>query len=1003
MPQNNNSAPQQPNVYQLTNLMNDLQPLMHDLSIHQRQIGSEILSEFCSARNSQEVTILWEQECRHPIVQSKPMTIIHYNIRHFYANQVDLVDLIDQHSPSIVSINELGTLIPKRTIQRLLFSYNIFLKEGTNPHGGAVLAIDKKLSCEQIETNLPNMIAVRTGIKEQQYVVASIYSPPTEDLPLAAMTKLIDNEKKVIIAGDLNAKHPDWGCPQTNTKGRRLAEWLSTRKMKVLNHGINTSLRSTTTIDLIISNEPPGTTESTSLSYNGSDHLPILTKFFNVYLSNDRQVIPRTNWKLYPLILSVLFHQLKIDQEESIKTPEGTHQWFIEFEQFLAALKRRLTEWKEVGRRRPSISPSMRILLRHKHYLQNRYRHSKLEEDRIRLRSWSTLVKHEFQSLRQRTWEQFLSNVTSPNPNLFWKTVNQLNKKKPADFSALREGDIIHRSSSNIVSCLTRHFIERHAPPPLNLVNPVDKQADTLWNQLKSPNDELLETMSKETDLQFELKEVEKTIQALKNKKSTGFDRVSNQMVKLLPAHYHGLLTKAYNKLFQNVHWGNEWKSARTICLNKVDNPAPSTNQLRPISMLPTFSKIYEKLFLARFNQWTNRMNILPWQQSGARSHQAITSRVNCLVEQITQSLRHSSFIPVVYIDFLQAFDKLWIQGLLLKLKKLDCPTAYLLWLTNYFTGRTLKIDHGGTESLSINVHRGAPQGSCIGPIMYVIAHHDLLQCLQDPTHAHAYIDDIAIAYVPSIHLKRIHQIEEIEKRINTDMLSLSKYSAEWHQPLNPQKTEMVVYRHSAQCPQLKVSYDGTRIKQTKCFKYLGFHLDSRLSFQTMIDAQLTKSRKAYQILKHIHRQFPSHVKLKMKFFNTYIWPHLYLTSTIYCMLSQTGQKRLASFYRRCLRMIHLLFQCPSEELHNHFNLPTIEKRFKSSLQKRLKNIQLHEHSLIECSLQAKYQFNVLHQHYRTKPFLNMMPQGRPNKRLVSLLDSDTLTFFDRLCNLVLG
>ncbi|CAF3552563.1 unnamed protein product [Rotaria sp. Silwood1] len=194
-------------------------------------------------------------------------------------------------------------------------------------------------------------------------------------------------------------------------------------------------------------------------------------------------------------------------------------------------------------------------------------------------------------------------------------------------------------------------------------------------------------------------------------------------------------------------------------------------------------------------------MNILPSQQSGARPHQATTSRVNCLLEQITQSQRYNSFTPVVYIDFLQAFDKLWHQGLLLKLKRLDCSSSYLVWLANYFSNRTLKIDYGEVVSTLINVERGAPQGSCLGPVMYVIIHHDLQQCFRDPTYVHAYVDDIAIAYVLSIHLKYKLQVAEIEERINNDMLMLRKYTNDWHQPLNPMKSEMVIYHKVVQRP----------------------------------------------------------------------------------------------------------------------------------------------------------------------------------------------------------
>ncbi|CAF4600977.1 unnamed protein product [Rotaria magnacalcarata] len=169
-----------------------------------------------------------------------------------------------------------------------------------------------------------------------------------------------------------------------------------------------------------------------------------------------------------------------------------------------------------------------------------------------------------------------------------------------------------------------------------------------------------LEKEAVDSDLKFSVQDIKDAIRSLRSKKSSGFDQVSNTMIRLLPEHYHALLTQAYNDLFRNAQWGSEWKTARNICLNKSENPAPITDQLRPISMLPTFSKIYEKLFLTKFNSWATRMNILPAQQSGARSHQATTSRVNCLLEQITQSLRYDSFTPVVYIDLLQAFDKLW-------------------------------------------------------------------------------------------------------------------------------------------------------------------------------------------------------------------------------------------------------------------------------------------------------------------------------------------------------
>jgi hypothetical protein len=331
--------------------------------------------------------------------------------------------------------------------------------------------------------------------------------------------------------------------------------------------------------------------------------------------------------------------------------------------------------------------------------------------------------------------------------------MKRLKCKKTADFTALSHAAETRREPAVIVDMLENHFTERHTLPNVDSSNQTVKEALQCWQVFRQAEEDDIDMVLCQSDLRFDVREVGQTISALKVKNSSGLDKVSNKMVKLLPVRYHGALTQAYNRLFRSAYWGKNWKTARTICLNKPNNPIPTTTQLRPISMLPVFSKIYERLFLLRFNQWSRKMNILPAQQSGARAHQGTLSRVSCLLEQITQSQTYNTFTPVIYVDFLQAFDRLWHQGLLLKLKKLDCPAPFLIWLVKYFTNRSLVLDYGGVQSNPIRIERGAPQGSCLGPVVYITSHHDLPDVFSNPNDVHAYVDDIAIVYTPSIHL----------------------------------------------------------------------------------------------------------------------------------------------------------------------------------------------------------------------------------------------------------
>ncbi|CAF4460670.1 unnamed protein product, partial [Rotaria magnacalcarata] len=245
----------------------------------------------------------------------------------------DLIDMVNVYEPAIISLNELGAIIPDKNIKQLLFSYNGFTKEGTNPHGGIVLAIDTRLKSEFMDINEPTIIAARVIIEDQQFVVAIIYSPPTDQLPLASMSTLLKHSKNIIIVD--------------------------------------------TTIDLIISGEIPETSKSQSLPCTCSDHLPILTKLFRLKALDTKLLAPRTYWKLYTYILITLHDQLQAEQESAMNDLNNTYKWFLNLQQFSVALKLRVTVWEEVKRKRPSISSSLRILLHHRHYLQNRFRHSK--------------------------------------------------------------------------------------------------------------------------------------------------------------------------------------------------------------------------------------------------------------------------------------------------------------------------------------------------------------------------------------------------------------------------------------------------------------------------------------------------------------------------------------------------------------------------------------------------------------------------------------------------
>ncbi|CAF4095114.1 unnamed protein product, partial [Rotaria magnacalcarata] len=361
----------------------------------------------------------------------------------------------------------------------------------------------------------------------------SIYSPPNEPLPLKTMSSLNRISKNIIIVGDLNAKHPNWGCTSMNHKGRLLAVWLDNNdKYAIQKHDMKTSLRSDTTIDLVLTAPTISFSHCGTLFHTGSDHLPILMELNGINLQDNHYTISKTYGEIYKNILTIINPCVQKEKEKTYQ--DKPSKWFTFFQQLLEALKERVTIYHQTAQQRSTLSSSLRLMLKHKHYLQNKYRHSKLEEDRIRLQSWNKLVQYELKSFRQNNWMNFISEVASPNPTHFWKTVKCFNKKRTASFSAITENDNIRKTPEEIVNRLQNHFSSRFTAPTLNMNNSTDVLASKLWNQLSNSSHEDIELACENSDLKFTTQDLQSIIRKMNTKNSSGFDKVSNKMVKII-------------------------------------------------------------------------------------------------------------------------------------------------------------------------------------------------------------------------------------------------------------------------------------------------------------------------------------------------------------------------------------------------------------------------------------------------------------------------------------
>jgi hypothetical protein len=143
----------------------------------------------------------------------------------------------------------------------------------------------------------------------------------------------------------------------------------------------------------------------------------------------------------------------------------------------------------------------------------------------------------------------------------------------------------------------------------------------------------------------------------MKGKKSSGLDQVSNFIIKLLPPTYIESLVHRFNHWLNEGRYPDFWKTSKIVTLNKLKAGIPRSNQTRPISLLATHSKLFEKVLLDRIRSWVEGNKLVPSEQSGFRMNCLLQTRVLSIFQEVQNNLAANVPTLALYVDYEKAFD----------------------------------------------------------------------------------------------------------------------------------------------------------------------------------------------------------------------------------------------------------------------------------------------------------------------------------------------------------
>ena len=814
---------------------------------------------------------------QHQAVSS--FSVFHSNIRSINKNLDELSALLSNldHGFDVVGLSELWQPEDPTKLEKTfsLQGYHDFqMQKGSSQNSGCGIFIKKHLKYKvrnelnfsfSSDTEEFQIFFTEILFNVDNIIVGTIYRHPkgnslTEfQKTLKNILKIVQKEnKKIVIMGDFNIDllHYNNHNDTENFLNLMLQNLLIpqiTGPTRINDNG------NFTLIDNIFFSDPASAICSGNLLCQVSDHLPNFLKFEHNNEIKDEKTYKRDFSKYNPQKIKTDFQNLDlVNKFQNYETVDGKYDLLHRNLENILDLHVPLKEFKQKTKEdKPWINERIIKLIREKSRINQKYYNTGNPEYKKTYKIAKNKVNHEIRRSKYNYFKNFFENNQN-NIKKHWNAVNLILSKKKKDLtpsSILKNGNLI-TDPEQIAETINKYYT--NVAPDLVRKLPKSKSVfSTYLKKMTSPVDSFYCRLTNE-------EEVGEVIESLNQNKTEDIYRIPIRVLKDLKEGISEPLAEIFNTSFSKGVFPDKLKLAKVIPLHKGGDQSTPKN-FRPISILPIFDKILEKLMHSRLISYIKKHKILNNAQYGFQKHKSTSMAIIDLLDKVSQSLKNKSFSCCVFLDLAKAFDTVSHEILLKKLEHYGIRGISNNWFRSYLSNRKQSVSVNNKLSTELPISYGVPQGSILGPLLFILYINDIIKS-SNKLYFVQFADDTCL------FMKNKNKTT-LADEFNSELASVSDWLVSNKLSLNVNKSNFLFFsnQRDKEPPELKMQ--NTVIENKEVVKYLGVLIDNKLKWTQHIKSISQKISRGIGILHSTKFLVPHSILLNLYF--AFIQSHL--------------------------------------------------------------------------------------------------------------------------------